>query len=176
MNIAETTAPKSDQQQFDDFIGGATRTVTVAGVTAGSPEQPVNIELVEYPGRPFRPNKTMRRLLVAAWGTDSTTYVGRRMTLFGNPDVIWAGKPVGGVEIAELSDIPKPLSIPLTVTRGRRKNFTVQPLAPARDWVAELAKARDNLDAVTALGSAAKAAGAPADMLAAIRAEYTRLK
>jgi hypothetical protein len=118
----------------------------------------------------------MRRLLVAAWGTDSTAYVGRRMTLFGNPDVIWAGKPVGGVEIAELSDIPKPLSIPLTVTRGRRKNFTVQPLAPARNWKAELAKAGDDLDAVTALGSAAKSAGAPADVLAAIRAEYTRLK
>lgn len=128
MDITETTAPKSDQQQFDDFIGGITRTVTVSGVSSGSLEQPVNIELAEFPGRPFRPNKTMRRLLVVAWGKDSAAYIGRRLELFGNPDVIWAGKPVGGVEIRSLSNIDKPLTIPLTVSRGKKKSFTVQPL------------------------------------------------
>jgi hypothetical protein len=178
MDISETTAPKSDQQQFDDFIGGITRTVTVSAVTKGSPEQPVNVELSEFPGRPFRPNKTMRRLLIAAWGTDSAAYVGRSMTLFGNPEVIWAGKAVGGVEIAALSHIDKPLTIPLTVTRGKRKNFTVKPLImpAARDWLAELALAADNADAIGALGKAASDAGAPAATITAIRDAWNKAK
>lgn len=170
MDISETTAPKSDQQQFDDFIGGITRTVTVSGVSKGSAEQPVNIELTQYPGRPFRPNKTMRRLLIAAWGADSSVYIGRTMTLFGNPDVIWAGKPVGGVEIAALSHIDKPLTIPLTVTRGKRKNFTVQPLKVAvpRDWPAEIRAAEGNVEALVALRDKARQANAGEAVLSAI--------
>lgn len=175
MDISETTAPKSDQQQFDDFIGGITRTVTVSGVSKGSVEQPVNVELVEFPGRPFRPNKTMRRLLIAAWGKDSAAYVGRSMTLFGNPEVVWAGKAVGGVEIAALSHIDKPVTVPLTVTRGRRKNFTVQPIA-ARDWLSELKLAGTDLSAITALGSAARTANAPAPVMQAITDAYNTAK
>lgn len=131
MDLTETTAPKSDQQQYDDYLGGITRTVTVSGVTKGSLEQPVNVELSEFPGRPFRPNKTMRRLMVLAWGSDSSAYVGRRLTLCGNPAVTFGGKAVGGVEIAAMSDIDGPLTVALTATRGKRKNFTVQPLTAA---------------------------------------------
>lgn len=183
MDISETTEPKSDQQQYDDFIGGISRTVTVSGVSKGSPEQPVNIELKEYPGRPFRPNKTMRRLLLAAWGRDSTVYIGRTITLVGNPNVMWAGKPVGGVEIAALSHIDKPLTIALTTTRGKRSPFTVQPLSapPApkdesgRDWLAELNLAGDDRDAVVALGTAAKAANATPQTMQLILGVYNKL-
>lgn len=169
MDISETTQPKSDQQQYDDFIDGSTRTVTVSGVTKGSPEQPINIELEEYPGRPFRPNKTMRRLLLVAWGKESSEYIGRKLTLVGNPNVMWGGKAVGGVEIAALSHIPEPLTVALTTTRGRRAPFTVQPLtaAPApkdtsgRDWLTELATAAQiDKNAVASLGTAAKTAHA----------------
>lgn len=183
MDISETTEPKSDQQQYDDFIGGISRRVTVSGVSKGSPEQPVNIELKEYPGRPFRPNKTMRRLLLAAWGRDSTVYIGRTITLVGNPNVMWAGKPVGGVEIAALSHIDKPLTIALTTTRGKRSPFTVQPLtAPprpkdesGRDWLAELNLAGDDLAAVNALGAAAVAAHASDQTMALLRGVRDRL-
>ena len=78
MDLTESIAPKSDQQNYDDYIAG-NRTVTISAVTKGSAEQPVNVELLEYPGRPFKPNKSMRRVLVLAWGPDSTAYVGRRM-------------------------------------------------------------------------------------------------
>lgn len=187
MDISETTAPKSDQQQFDDYLGGQTRIVTVSAVTAGSPEQPVNVELAEYPGRPFRPNKTMRRLLVLAWGSDSSAYIGRRLELVGNPGVIYGGKAVGGVEIQKMSHIDKPLTVALTATRGKRKNFTVNPLEtieqpaqPAdtsgRDWINELAATNEDLTAIGALGTEARAANAPADVLATIRAEYQRVK
>src|ERR1700712_625283 len=98
MNIAETTAPKSDQQNYDDYIGGP-KTVTVSEVKAGSAEQPVEIHLTEFPGRPFKPSKSMRRVLVACWGADSSVYAGRKMTLFGDPEVKFGGQTVGGIRI-----------------------------------------------------------------------------
>jgi hypothetical protein len=127
MDLTETIAPRSDQQNYDDYLAGS-RTVTISAVTKGTAEQPVNLELVEYPGRPYKPNKSMRRVLVSAWGVDSSAYVGRSLTLRGNPDVMWGGKAVGGIEIAALSHIDKPLTINLTVKRGSRAPYVVQPL------------------------------------------------
>jgi hypothetical protein len=172
MDMSETIAAKSDQQNFDDYLIGP-RTVSIAAVTKGTAEQPVNIELVEYPGKPFKPNKSMRRVLVMAWGSDSSAYVGRRMTLFGNPDVVYGGKAVGGIEISHLSDIPKPLTVALTATRGKRKPFTVQPLADIarRDFLAEAKLAAGDVESLKALWSAASQAGAPQEVLDQIRAQ-----
>ena len=151
MDLTESIAAKSDQQNYDDYLS-ETRTVTITDVTKGSAEQPVNVELAEYPGRPFRPNKTMRRVLVIAWGKDSAAYIGRRLTLFGNPGVIYGGKSVGGVEISHMSHIDKPLTVALTATRGKRKNFTVNVLAApvTRDWPSEI-DATTTTAALTAL-------------------------
>ena len=171
MDLTESIAPKSDQQNYDDYIAG-NRTVTISAVTKGSAEQPVNVELVEYPGRPFKPNKSMRRVLVLAWGPDSTAYVGRRMELFGNPDVVYGGKAVGGVEIAALSHLSKPLTVALTATRGKRKSFTVQPLAEPvkQDWRAVAAQAGGDPDTLRAIWTDARNAGEPSDVLDQIRA------
>jgi len=174
MDLTESIAPKSDQQNYDDYLAGP-RTVTVSAVTQGTSEQPVNVELTEYPGRPYKPSKSMRRVLVSAWGADSAAYVGRRITLFGNPEVVYGGKPVGGIEIAALSDIPKPLTLALTATRGKRKNFTVQPLAapaPARDWLSEAGKLSD-VAALRSLWSEAQAGGADTGILDSIKALAT---
>lgn len=140
MDITETTAPKSDQQSFEDFPLGITRIVTVTAVNRNSAEQPVNVELAEYPGRPFRPNLSMRRVLRDVWGKDTSTYTGKRLELFGNPDVMWGGKKVGGVQIKSMSHIDGPKSVQLTVTKGTRGKFTVQPLpdAPAAAPVPDL--------------------------------------
>jgi hypothetical protein len=172
MDMSETILPRSDQQNFDDYLAGP-RTVTISAVTKGNAEQPVNVELQEYPGRPFKPNKSMRRVLVMAWGADSSAYVGRRMTLFGNPDVVYGGKAVGGIEISHLSDIPKPLTVALTATRGKRKPFTVQPLADVvrRDFLAEAKLAAGDVESLKALWSAASQAGAPQEVLDQIRAQ-----
>lgn len=127
-DISGTLAPKSDQQNYDDYIAGP-RTVTISGVHVPGGDQPVSVELVEYPGRPFKPNKSMRRILAKGWGTDSSVWVGRGLTLFGNPAVIYGGKAVGGIEIAAMSHLDGPLKVPLTVRRGQKKDFVVQPLA-----------------------------------------------
>lgn len=175
MDITKTTEPRSDQMNFDD-VSSHSVTVTVAEVKKGSSEQPVEVHLVEYPGRPFKPSKSMRRVLVAAWGPEASAYTGRRMTLYGDPEVRFGGQPVGGIRISHLSHIPETMSIPLTVTRGKRTPFVVEPLetkdTSGRDWLKELALAAGDKDAILALGIAAKAAFAPEATLKVIRTAY----
>lgn len=127
MDLTESIAPKSDQLNAEDLLTGP-RTVTVEKVTKGSIEQPVNIHLVGLPGRPFKPSKTVRRILVAAWGADASTYTGRRMTLFRDPAVRFGGQDVGGIRVSHLSHINKRLTLALTVTRGKRAPYVVEPL------------------------------------------------
>ena len=127
VDMSDSIIPRSDQQNFDDYLAGP-RTVTIEKVTRGSAEQPIDIHLVEYPGRAYKPSKSMRRVLVTAWGKDASAYVGRRMRLYGDPDVKFAGQKVGGIKISHLSNIDKVLTIPLTETRGTRKNHRVDPL------------------------------------------------
>jgi hypothetical protein len=130
MDISSTTEPRSDQQNFDDYAAGP-RTVTISEVRAGSTEQPVELHLAEYPGRPYKPSKSMRRVLVAAWGSEAEAYVGRRLTLVGDPSVKFGGSTVGGIKIAALSNLDKRLTISLTVTKGKRAPHTVDPLPDA---------------------------------------------
>lgn len=140
MDISSTIEPKSDQQNFDDYQHGP-KTVTIEKATRGGSEQPVSIHLVEYPGRPFKPSKSMRRVLVAAWGKDADAYAGRRLTLYGDPTVRFGGEVVGGIRISHMSDISQPLTVSLTVSKGKRKPFTVEPLAPERAWLHEIESA-----------------------------------
>ena len=127
MNLNETIAPDSTQLNAEDMLAGPI-TVTVTGVEKGTPDQPVNILLAEFPDRAYRPCKSMRRVLVAAWGADASVYTGRRITLFCDPTVKWGGAAVGGVRISHLSDIKGRLTLSLTTTRGKRSPFTVDPL------------------------------------------------
>lgn len=158
MDIASTTAPKSDQQNYDDYIAGP-KTVTVTEVRAGSVEQPVEIHLAEYPGRPFKPSKTARRVLVAAWGADASEYVGRRMTLYGDPTVKFGGATVGGIRISHLSHIDKPLTLSLTTTRGKRAPVTIQPLPDVDPAITRHLDAIANADSIDELKTAWENAG-----------------
>ena len=90
MDLSSTIAPKSDQLNADDLLTGP-RTFTIEKVTQGTAEQPVNIHLTESPGRPWKPSKSMRRVLVSAWGPDGNTYNGRHVTLYRNPDIKFGG-------------------------------------------------------------------------------------
>lgn len=130
MDLSQTIAPKSDQLNSDDLVTGPV-TVTITEVRAGNAEQPVSILLAEFPGRPYKPSKSMRRVLVQGWGSDGDAYTGRRLTLFRNPEIKFGGDQVGGIEISHMSHIPKKLSVSLMVTRGKRKPFHVQPMPDA---------------------------------------------
>ncbi|HVT99942.1 MAG TPA: hypothetical protein VHE33_20750 [Acidobacteriaceae bacterium] len=130
MDISATTVPDSTQVNAEDFLASP-RTVTITGVSKGTAEQPVNIDLAEFPGRAFRPCKSMRRVLIAAWGSDADAYIGRRMTLFCDPSIRFGSQVVGGIRISHLSHIDHKLTLALTTTRGKRAPFVVEPLADA---------------------------------------------
>lgn len=132
MDITKTVEPRSDQLNYDD-VQTHPMTITVESVKQGPPDQPVELHNAEHPGRPYKPGKSMRRVLIAAWGTDASAYVGRRITLYGDPTIRFGKEAVGGIRISHLSHIDKPLEVRLTVTRGRREPFTVQPLASEFD-------------------------------------------
>jgi len=127
LDLTESIAPRSDQLNAEHLLVGP-YTVTISEVRKGTGEQPFDFHLVEFPGKPFRPSKTVRRLLVHAWGVDANAYAGRRLTLYRDPEVKFGGQAVGGIRVSHMSHIDKPFTIALTETRGKRASHTVKPL------------------------------------------------
>jgi hypothetical protein len=175
MDLTAAIAPKSDQINAEDLLAGP-RTFTIAEVREGSAEQPVNVHLVESPGKPFRPSKTVLRIFVTAWGSDSSAFAGQRITLYRDPTVRFGGQDVGGIRVSHMSGITKPLKLALAVSKGKRSQYVVQPLpdAPAptqaaptaEELIAEAEKAATNDDLNRIARSAAHLTG---DDLAAVR-------
>lgn len=131
MDISDTLAPKSDQLDAVDLLGGPPRIFTVSGVSRGNSEQPVQIALVEF-DRVWRPGKSMRRVLAHCWGSDASQWVGRQVELFCDTEVVFGGEKVGGTRISRLSHIDKPTSVPIIIKKGRSGGYKVAPLpAPA---------------------------------------------
>lgn len=128
MDVSSAIVAKSDQLNAIDLVGRDV-TVTIVDVRPGPQDQPVHIITDAYgPSRPWKPSKTALRDIVQAWGTDSTVWVGRRITLFNDPEVLWAGQPVGGVRIRAMSHIEKPFEAKHVITRGKTKKVMIQPL------------------------------------------------
>lgn len=117
--------PKSDQLNADDLLTGSI-TVTIVDVRRGSKEQPVIIDINGL--MPYKPCKSMIRVMVTAWGDQAKEWVGRSMTLYCDPNVKFGGVALGGIRISHLSDIGKTINMMLTSSRARKTEFIVQPL------------------------------------------------
>ena len=147
-DFAAALAPKSDQINAMDLVG-ADLTVTITGVkvTPGT-EQPVSISLAGTP-KVWRPCKTTGRILMAAWGADTSQFVGRSVQLCLDPKVKWGGLEVGGIRIRALSHIDDDLKIVVAESKQVRKPVTVkrlqiaaeQPAAMGQDLAKKLARA-----------------------------------
>lgn len=128
MDLSHTIVPKSDQLNADDLIAGKI-TITVTDIKASdSPDQPVIIHYENDNGRPYKPCKSMRRVLIQAWGANGKQWIGKSMTLYRDPDVKFGGQAVGGIRISHLSDIDRDMNFMLTVTRARRAAYSVKKL------------------------------------------------
>lgn len=132
IDISQTVAPKSDQLNADDLIGGP-RTIKITRVSKMSePDQPIAIYFEGDGGKPYKPGKSMRRVLLRVWGADGTTYAGRRMTLYRDDAVQFGGVAVGGIRISHMSGISSAVTMALTATKARRVPYTVKPLPEER--------------------------------------------
>lgn len=127
MDLSKTIIPLSDQINFED-VQTTTITAEIKAVRAGNREQPVFIDLVGYEGRPYKPSKSMRRILIGGWGNDGHKWIGKRLTIYGDRDVKYGGVAVGGIKIKAMSDIDGRFSMMLTESRGRRREHFVEKL------------------------------------------------
>lgn len=126
-SLRDTIIPKADQINFDD-VQVAPVTVKVVNVRRGDKESPVFIDIEGYDGRAFKPCKTVRRLIINAWGDDGRAWIGRSMTLYGDPTVVYGGVKVGGIRVSHMSDLENDMTVSLTATRGKRVAHTVKKL------------------------------------------------
>lgn len=128
-DMSQVIVPKSDQINADDLLAGP-RTITIERVSIRpGTEQPVSIHFESDNGKPYKPCKSMARVMVHLWGADANNYVGRSMTLYCDPKVLWGGMAVGGIRISHMSHINEAATMALTATKGKRTPYTVRPLA-----------------------------------------------
>lgn len=178
-SLKDTITPKSDQLNADDLLTGPI-TVQITAVTRGNSEQPVSIS-ISGGYQPFKPCKSMRRVLISIWGDNGAEWVGKWMTLYCDPTVKFGGVQVGGIRISHVSGIQNEISLMLTTTRSKRAEYRVKPVVPqktaleilqeaALDGMAALTKAFDKvpksqakLDLWTQHGETLKATALKAD-------------
>jgi len=129
-NLRATIIPKSDQLNADQLLG-IEMPITVTSVAlSASPDQPVSIHYDGENGRPFKPCKTVRKILIALWGEDGNAWVGRSMLLYCDEKVKWAGEAVGGIRIKAMSHIDCNKDISLTETRGKKVKARIMKYTP----------------------------------------------
>lgn len=130
MCLRDTIIPKSDQLNYDDVMDKPL-VVRVTGLAAGNQEQPVIVHVAAMAGaalRDYKPCKSMRRVLIACWGDRGKDWIGKAMTLVGDPSVVFGGVRVGGIRIAAVSGIDAPRKIMLTTTRSKRAEYVVEAM------------------------------------------------
>ncbi len=148
LDMRDTVAPKSDQLNADDLIGRSL-TIKITGVKGtDNADQPVSIHFEGDNGKPFKPCKSMRRVMIQVWTHLTKDYVGRSMTLFCDPEVKFGGMKVGGIRISHMSHIDKPVTMALTASKANKKPYTVQPLTVA---TVDLSALKLQADAITDL-------------------------
>jgi hypothetical protein len=127
MDLSQTIIPKSDQLNFED-VQSSSITAAIKSVRAGSKDQPVFIDLEGFDGRPYKPSKSMRRVLIGGWGNDGHSWVGKSLTLIGDPSVKYGGVAVGGIKVKAMSHVEGNFSLMLTTSRGKRTEHMVEKL------------------------------------------------
>jgi hypothetical protein len=130
-DLRPTIIPKSSQLNADQIVTGP-MDITVTDVRLGTADQPVVVHYENDGGRPFLPCKTMRRVLILAWGENGRNWIGRSMRLYHAPEVKFGGAAVGGIRISHLTDIPRDISVSLSEAKGKKAMHVIKPMqAPA---------------------------------------------
>jgi hypothetical protein len=134
VDLTKALAPKSDQLDFADLDGLPPQVFTITDVSENGTEladqQPVNIRLAEFP-RVWRPSKGMLRVLADKWGKDVKVWVGRRVELYGDPEVYFGKEKRGGTRISRLTHLTDTKPTLINPRGGRGAYWSVKPLPNA---------------------------------------------
>lgn len=154
-DMSQTISPKSDQLNSDDLVGGPI-SIKVTRVSAcnGNDVQPIAVNFEGDSGKPYKPCKSMRRVMVHVWGKDGAAYVGRSMTLYRDPTVTFGKIAVGGIRISHMSHIEASQTMALTASRASRLPYTVKPLVASVGEAELIASAQGLARANAAKGTA----------------------
>lgn len=179
-DLRSTIVPKSDQLNSEQLLAGP-MTVTVTEVLVGSSvEQPISVHYEGENGRPYKPCKTMRKVLILAWGPDGREWAGQSMTLYCDPSVKFGGDEVGGIRISHMSDIDRDIEVSLTATRGKKALHRIKKLvvqkAPTLDEVLAAIAAATNKAGMTKAKELAMDLENEADITAAQAAYQARVQ
>lgn len=131
VDIRAAIKPRSDQLNFENFLTGP-QTFTVAKVTPGDRDHPVFIHMVECPTTPYKPSKGMLKCIACpdGWGDKSSKWAGLKITLYGDPTVIYGGVEVGGIKVSHLEEIEGDYETLISARRGVRKPHLIRKLVP----------------------------------------------
>ena len=141
VDMAQFTEAKSDQLNSDDLLAGP-RTITITKVTGQDGDQPISIYYEGDNGKPFKPCKTIRRVLLGVWGRYANEYVGRSMTIYRDDKVTFGGLEVGGIRISHMTNIDKETIVVVNKSKGKKVGMKILPLVAQADKVADGVKAR----------------------------------
>jgi len=173
VDMSQFVEAKSDQLNADDLIGGP-RTVTIRRVTGSDGDQPVSVFYEGDNNKPFKPCKTMRRVMLAVWGKYAADYVGRSMTLYRDPEVTFGALATGGIRISHMSHIDQDQLVVVMKTKGKKAGIKIAPLrveTPRPDDTSGHEQARAKAEAWVAEHTAAVAACEGMDALDALIAK-----
>lgn len=147
-DLSSTVVQKTDQLNAENLLAGPT-TVRISKVTAGTTEeQPVFLHYEGGDGKPYKPCKTMRKMLVMAWGKDGRKWAGNSMTLYCDPAVKFGGVALGGIRISHVTGIDREMRAMLAVTKGKKAEFVLRPIA-AQDAAVQSTSAIDHGKEIT---------------------------
>ncbi len=124
-DLSRTIDPNSDQINADDLIAG-NKIIRIRDIkmTEGR-DRPMWIYFYGDKGKPYKPNITMRKLLIYAWGANRHDWIGHSMELYNDPETVFGGKKVGGIKVKRISHITKEIRAMLQTTRGKRADFVI---------------------------------------------------
>lgn len=163
MDLSPFAEAKTDRLTADDLIGGP-RTIKIVRVE-GAVEEGKKQAILHYEGdegKPFKPCKTMVRLMMAVWGKYASEYVGRMLTVYRDPEVTFGALATGGVRISHMSHMESEAQVIVALKKGKKGAIKVKPLVAevrempkakqtAEQWAVDHMRAIDSAETVEAL-------------------------
>ena len=124
-DVTHALEAKSDQLNAVDLMASH-RVIRIRKVDVKKGDQPVSVFFDGDNNKPWKPCKGMLRILARAWGSESENWVGKHAEIYFDPDVLWAGKPVGGVRIRSMSNIDHDgIKVSVAINRATRVQYSV---------------------------------------------------
>lgn len=154
VDISKALEAKSDQLNAVDLIG-SDKVIKITKVDNPGGEQPVWIHYEGGEGKPWKPSKGMLRVLCFGWGTETDNWIGKFVSIYCEPTVVYAGKEVGGIHIEGMSEIKKDFTMPLRISRNKTITYSVKklnvatPVYPMAKFKAALPKMKEMIEAGT---------------------------